>query len=267
VAFQPADFAALVHGVVPNGGGGVVAVGTNVFEGGEHPYLTLIAEDGTVVHDVAVTPPACPLIGGHCEGNGAAIAPGGSVTVVGSRDDGAGNVDVLVTRHTGALALDGTQLPGGAVTVGGPGYDSGHDLVVYPDGRVLVVGGAGATPASSRFALRRLLATGTPDGAFGINGMITTLFDLTSAEATGVVAQPDGALVVVGTASGAGASHAVVARYLAGGVLDLGFGDHGSVFPAAGARDEANDVLLDADGRCVVIGTSDGKPFLARVWL
>jgi uncharacterized delta-60 repeat protein len=72
--------------------------------------------------------------------------------------------------------------------------------------------------------------------------------------------QPDGKIVVVGyTGDTADADEqSVVARYFADGTPDLNFGTDGEVIESvANSQSEANDVLVEPDGKLVVVGAHD----------
>jgi uncharacterized delta-60 repeat protein len=95
---------------------------------------------------------------------------------------GAGSCEgLLLARYKGNGRPD--RRFGGGDGIVSPGVDTGTygtpaSEVAYgvagPKGAVLV-GGLLTTPGSSRFFLRRYLADGTPDGAFGDRGRVTTL--------------------------------------------------------------------------------------------
>jgi uncharacterized delta-60 repeat protein len=99
---------------------------------------------------------------------------------------------------------------------------------------------------------------GSLDPSFGTSGVVTQ--SLAAAEAIAV--QPDGKIVVAGSAAAsAGLDGFALARYLPDGTPDPSFGDAGYVAtnlypPASYAGVKA--IALQADGKIVVAGTSDG---------
>jgi len=139
------------------------------------------------------------------------------------------------------------------------------------DGKLLVAGDYG-----TRALVVRYRADGRPDAAFDADGIVSTdLGTGTTASARALALQADGRVVVAGTVHGANAQATdfFVARYLADGSLDASFGTNGVVVtdvgkldPLAGgaASDSASGVVVQADGRIVVTGTSDGRFALAR---
>ena len=95
------------------------------------------------------------------------------------------------------------------------------------------------------------------DPSFGDRGIVLTKHGVEAA-AFGVGLQPDGKIVVAGThrTTNAQSTEILVARYLADGTLDSGFGAQGLVATDVGAfSDEANAVALQDDGNIVVAGT------------
>ena len=137
---------------------------------------------------------------------------------------------------------------GRAVAAGFGG--TGTAMAVQPDGKTVVAGGA-----SDAFQLARFLADGQLDTGFGNGGLLRT--DLignafVQETARAVAIQADGKIVVVGdTRSGSPFSFAL-ARYLADGSLDAGFGTGGTVLGGVAGR--AFAVAIQPDGRILVAG-------------
>ena len=85
----------------------------------------------------------------------------------------------------------------------GPGDDLSHALVRLRDGKFIVVGQVSPTgnlAATADFAVLRFNADLTPDLSFGAGGVLLLDFFGGIDNAVGVVEQPDGKLVVVGSA-------------------------------------------------------------------
>ena len=106
-------------------------------------------------------------------------------------------------------------------------------------------------------------AAGDLDPAFGTGGKVVTDLsrDGRSDEANAVALQPDGRIVVAGSAEGAAGTDAVVARYRPDGNLDSTFGTGGRVvtdLSRTGRSDQARTVLVQPDGRILVVGTAFG---------
>jgi len=152
--------------------------------------------------------------------------------------------------------LDPTFGQGGKVTTSVAGLSSGiADLALLPNGKILAVGFAGPD-----IALVRYNRDGSPDTSFGVGGEVTTDFFGEDDRAGGVVLQPDGKIVVAGSARGGvtGPDFAM-ARYHRDGSLDLSFGEGGKVTTDFfGGFDQANDVALLPSGKIVVVGEARG---------
>jgi uncharacterized delta-60 repeat protein len=122
--------------------------------------------------------------------------------------------------------------------------------LIQPDGRIIAGGTAVARRKQpNRFALVRYLDNGRLDSSLArlpaVRGPVGRLAAL--------ALEPDGRVVAVGVHAG----NFVVARYLADGHLDPGFGGgSGFVETDFGANDSAAAVSIEADGRIVVAGDS-----------
>src|SRR5262245_40839135 len=83
-------------------------------------------------------------------------------------------------------------------------------IALQPDGKIVVVGGALAALSDQELLVVRYLPNGTFDSSFGNNGFVTNNFSFTngfgSSVASAVAIQPDGKIVVVGTANLSSAS-------------------------------------------------------------
>ncbi len=150
------------------------------------------------------------------------------------------------------------------VFVGGDAVARG--MALQPDGKIIVVGSA-TSLGNYEFAVLRMNADGTPDMSFGDSGKRLIGFDIGGVakvdDASGVVVQPDGKIVVVGSAQIASSNSDFAAvRLLPTGAPDPGFGPGGKrtiPFDLGGNKsDLATSVALQADGRVVLAGKADG---------
>ena len=134
------------------------------------------------------------------------------------------------------------------------GIDGARDVLVQPDGTI-VLAGVAVVPEGSSAVVTQLSASGAITGFgnqfIGFNG---------GAGARAVARQADGRLVVAGITTGANGSDIAVARILPGtGQLDPSFspggpdGD-GRLVLDLGGSDVAEDALLQPDGRIVLAG-------------
>lgn len=204
--------------------------------------------------------------------NAVAIQPDGKIVVGGSSFSSSKTVeDFIVARYNANGALDKRFGNNGKITVDFfRNVDTINALAIQPDGKIVVAGfaqlaGTGGTPRV--FALARYTSDGRPDAGFGNGGTLTTSFGGTFASASAIMVQPDGKIVVAGTADfnprvpNSGLDFAL-ARYLANGALDASFGDAGKmVYDFFGSFDQANAAVLQADGKIIVVGSASYDSF------
>jgi uncharacterized delta-60 repeat protein len=144
--------------------------------------------------------------------------------------------------------------------------DEAHDLAVQPDGKIVAVGTASPGTFHDFFGVARYNADGRLDISFGTVGEVVTDFGPFEDVAEAVAVQPDGKIVVAGTTFGEDPptgidrpSDFALARYNADGSLDTSFGTGGKVTTDVfGSRDLAGDMLIQPDGKIVVVGSSNG---------
>jgi len=136
------------------------------------------------------------------------------------------------------------------------GDDTGQAVALQTDGKIVVAGWAyGATPD---FAVARYNPDGSLDTGFDGDGKVVTDFAGGNDYGKAVVLQADGKIVVAGGTAGATDEFALV-RYNPDGSLDTGFdGDGRVVTDFAGGNDYGNAVALQADGKIVVAGYTEG---------
>jgi uncharacterized delta-60 repeat protein len=131
-----------------------------------------------------------------------------------------------------------------------------ESIAIQPDGKI-VAAGVAYGGGTSNYALARYNADGTPDFTFGSNGRITTDFFGGHDSATAVAIQPDGKIVVAGSATASGGNVVYgLARYHPNGNLDSSFGVSGRVTTAFfGLGDHAAALVILPDGRIIVAGS------------
>jgi uncharacterized delta-60 repeat protein len=153
-----------------------------------------------------------------------------------------------VVRYTRAGALDRSFGRGGtAVTdFGARSRSSAEAVAIQPNGRI-VVAGYTFRGTKTNFAVARYKANGTLDRRFGSGGRVVTEIGEGFSEASAIVIQPDGKLVVAGDAG--------LVRYDAHGELDSAFGLEGVAVPKAGGP---SALAIQRDHKLVTAGTHRG---------
>jgi len=130
-------------------------------------------------------------------------------------------------------------------------------LALTPEGKILSAGLSVDSATGRRIqviSVTRRLADGSPDPAFGDNGIV--LLKSLRGQATHLEPTADGGVVGSGFEFVAGVPQAVVFRLDAAGRLASGFGDAGVVRPPAAADGFGIETWLDlqTDGKIVVAG-------------
>jgi uncharacterized delta-60 repeat protein len=160
---------------------------------------------------------------------------------------------------------------GGAVDLDfGGRYVYFLNLAIQPDGRIVVATSPfDGTSNPQPHHVRRYLPDGSPDPSFGGNGEVVVDAPDADSYASGAV-QPDGRIVLL-VRSGSGAPG--IARLLADGRLDPGFG-RGGLAPIelgrrrwAGEVHVASDPLVLSDGRIRIPVSFGQRPRIARMGL
>ena len=141
------------------------------------------------------------------------------------------------------------------------GNDSASGVAIQSNGDIVVVGTT-SNPASTQgtnFAVARYLPNGTLDTSFAGTGKVSTDFFGANDSASGVAIQPNGNIVVVGTATNGTVTEFALARYLPNGTLDPSFGDNGKVANSfLGASDVGAGLAIQSNGQIVVVGNDGG---------
>jgi uncharacterized delta-60 repeat protein len=165
---------------------------------------------------------------------------------------------IVATRMTSSGRMDSTFGQKGIVTVainGGAGMDSGAGLALQPDGKIVIAGdGRDGTYGPLEFAAVRLNTNGSLDQTFGHGGIASVDIGPYSI-ANAVLIQPDGKIVLAGTAQ---EDHIVfaAARLNPNGTPDTSFGQNGTVtLPDQTAGAWA--ATLQSDGKIVLAGQAN----------
>lgn len=205
------------------------------------PAITILGTPGTLDTSFATGGRFTGTFGhGDDEPSAMALESDGKIVVGGSWYTGSRTFGAVM-RLTASGALDTGFGAGGVAVL--PLDHAVHGLAIQSDGKIVLACGAS-------FSVMRLTASGSIDTNFGSSGEVNPPFpNLASAEAEAITVQPDGKIVVVGSANGGTNTDFAIARLTPTGALDTTFDSDGLVTTAIGSMtDEAFAVVLVTNG-------------------
>ncbi len=191
----------------------------------------------------------------------------GKLVVAGYSFNSSGNTDFALLRYNSNGSLDTTFDLDGKVTTS-LGAISGYvnAVVMQADGKIVAAGYSSNATGNNDFVLVRYNANGSLDTSFDGDGKVITSVGAFSDYANSIIVQPDGKLVVAGYSYNASAyKDFSIVRYNANGSLDTSFDTDGKVITSVSNLDDyAQSVVLQADGKLLVTGTSNNDFALVR---
>jgi uncharacterized delta-60 repeat protein len=240
--------------------GGKLLIGGSTTDGTTRQFMAARFTDAGALDssfDPTGNPPGTvetDLLGStHEDITGLGLLSSSKIAAVGSAQGGA--LEYFRYTETGAVDLSPV-----ADTFTGVTSISPTSMAVAPGDKVLV-GGFATVGTSDQLFVARLLSDGTPDSTFGTAGITTFNVGTPTGtdRANAIALQPDGSVVIVGTADvDESAPQAVVARVTSGGGLDPGFGSGGVTLLSPGAnKSAANAVALQPNGKVLVAGEAN----------
>ena len=165
------------------------------------------------------------------EGQSLVVQPDGKLVVAGRSSSNAGSIFALA-RYNSDGSLDPSFGSGGKVTTAFPQGDSEIlAMTLQQDGKIVAAGDTGGSANHGVMAVARYNPDGTLDQAFGTGGQATVDFGAGFHTAFAIGVQPDGKIVLAGTAllmpPSFTSSQFGLARLNPNGTLDPGFGNGG----------------------------------------
>jgi uncharacterized delta-60 repeat protein len=197
-----------------------------------------------------------------------AVQADGRILAAGHAYNGSDD-DFALARYHPDGSPDATFGLNGKVTIAiSADDDLGSDVILQPDGKIVISGLSYDSPAiDTSFVLARLNQDGSLDGAFGSNGIAAINAGCGSA-ARALAIQPDGKILVAGDTCTLDARDFAVARFNSDGSPDTTFDGDGFASTSFGnSYDSSSAVALQPDGKIVLAGHSysdtNGEGFFA----
>ena len=253
--------------LVPEGGSVIAAGVTRIASRTEFALVSYL-QDGTLDPTFGSSGSVVTdIVGDVDEARALAVQPDGKVVIAGSGRVGPAE-DLAVVRYDTDGTLDESFGLGGIAIVDVPGGPTGgHAVAVREDGAIVAVG-----DVDDGVVVVLLTPDGFLDTSLNETGM--RIFDFYGGgvdHGRAVAIQPDGAIVVAGSAFHPGGEGQPsfddfgVARLLPDGTFDESFGDGGRLTTDfVDGIDAGYALVLQPDGRIVVAGDHDGAAALAR---
>ncbi len=191
----------------------------------------------------------------------AALTSDGKIVLAGELQPDEKPREIALTRFESDGKLDKTFGGTGKVTFASDASEEVADVLVQPDGKVVVTG---SRSKSGLFegVVTRVDRDGKPDASWGREAQAFVDFESQS-YATAAALQPDGKVVVVGL--DAAEVDIAAARFRPDGSLDPSFGSGGRSTVPGGFIEVAQAVALQSDGRIVMAGQSTAGTPVVRL--
>ena len=242
------------YGVAIQSNGKIVVVGASSPHGSDADfavvrYNTNGSLDTSFGGTGKVTTPIGPA---NAYGECIAIQSDGRILAVGETD-----YDFALVRYNDDGSLDTSFGGTGKVTTSIGSFDSeGYGVAIESDGKI-VAAGSSYNGSDYDVAVVRYNASGSLDILFGGTGKLTTPIGTSDDRGYSVAIQPDGKIVVAGTAYNGSDYDFAVARYNSDGSPDTSFAGTGTTTTSFDSWDDNGEsVALQADGKIVVAGAS-----------
>ncbi|HKA17046.1 MAG TPA: hypothetical protein VKN18_01910 [Blastocatellia bacterium] len=203
--------------------------------------------DGKLTTDLSVSDVANALI----------LQPDGKIVLAGSVVDSKLSKDFALLRYNSDGTPDaGFGAKGVVLTDFANNSDDIAAAILKADGSIIAVGFAAMGTTGKDFAIAQYDRGGSHDSTFGVGGKATIDFFGSTDEARAVTLQPDGRIVVAGSAfNGSTLADFALVRFNADGTIDSNFGSKGRVtVNFFDNLDAAEAVIVLSDGRIVAAG-------------
>lgn len=184
-------------------------------------------------------------------GHSLTVLPNDQIIMVGGND----NFTAIKLMADGTY--DNTFGTQGQLLVNFEGYQaSGKEVIVQPNGKIIIAGDVFILGGTSFFGVIRLNENGTLDNSFNGSGKLVFDFNEVKNYFGGVALQPDGKIVVTGQAGIYASADYVAARINADGTFDNSFGTNGKQRINVQGDDRGTCMAIQTDGSILIGGSS-----------
>lgn len=241
----------VLYGLALQPDGKIIAVGT--------PALLRYHPDGSLDASFSGDGIALFDFDTHFYGSAVALQPDGKILVVGKGSYAFGSDFSLVRYHADGSVDTSFGTGGQVITDFGGVNETADAIVLQPDGKIIVGGssdhGDPYLSPDSDFALARYHPDGSLDSSFGSGGLVTLDFYDDYDYGFALARQPDGKILIAGSAGNCPYFCFALARYNPDGSQDTTFGAGGWVTADMGLEhDFGRSMALQADGKIVLAG-------------
>ena len=247
------NFGRSVQRVAMQSDGKIIVAGETYLGSNNLVGLTRYNADGSLDSGFNGTGIVTTSINGYsyAYSRGVAIQNDGKIVISGRASNTSSDGNVVIVRYNTNGTLDTTFNGNGIKIVDLGGNDSGENVTVQADGKIVVVG-----ETTTDFATVRVNSDGSLDTTFGTSGIVLT--DLGAYDqANGVAIQSDGKILAGGSSTpGSNGGKFAMVRYTSNGSLDTTFNGTGKVTVALGSDAAGNALALQSDGKVILAGRS-----------
>ncbi len=201
-----------------------------------------------------------PFWGGNGPNSLLAIQPNGKILAMSAGGPGYNDSPISIARLNASGTYDQSFGTGGKQILNIPTWGRGVEMILQPDGKILITGHTSPTQ-DHQFSCStvRLNSDGSLDTSFNGTGLAVTPLPSGSCFSEAIAVQPDGKIVTAGrlsTNTAGGASGWFTLRYNSDGTADTSYGTNGlSTVIQAGRFNTVKKVMLQPDGKILACGT------------
>ncbi|MGB1318541.1 MAG: hypothetical protein ACPG5W_10055, partial [Flavobacteriales bacterium] len=241
--------------------GKIVFTGTTSVVNSPRLYVARINPDGSFDNSFGNAGVVVPPNVNFSEGLAMAMQPDGKIVACGVVG-GTNGLDFYVVRLNADGSMDTNFGVGGELVAElSPDSDQATDVLIQPDGKIIVLGQSW-NGTNYDAALIRLNPDGSLDNTFSFDGIVK--LDIAgSDDPVQMALGSDGKIAAINRASNA---ESVVFRLNADGTPDATFGNNGQeAYDLVATDDWLNGIFITEDDKMVVCGISNGDVIVARI--